>query len=225
MILVFDLDDTLYEEESFVISGFQSVSRYLSTLKSLDQAIEFKKMYKIFKEKGRGNTFNYYLKSNGIFSVKLLKRIVAVYRTHIPSITMLDEDRKTIETLSNEYAMYLVTDGNKNVQSNKIKALDIEKYFKKIFITHRYGLHASKPSIYCFQKIIELEKVSWNDIIYIGDDPSKDFINLRKAGCNTIRVLQGRFNRIKLSHEYEADFEIEKLTELPEMLEKIESST
>jgi len=225
LILVFDLDDTLYEEESFVISGFQAVSKYLSTLKSLEQSIEFKKMYKIFKEKGRGKTFNDYLKSNGIFSVKLLKTIVAVYRTHTPSITMLDEDRKIIETLTYQYAMYLVTDGNRNVQNNKIKALDIEKYFKKIFITHRYGLHASKPSIYCFQKIIELEKASWHDIIYIGDDPNKDFINLRKAGSITIRIIQGRFSRIKLSREYEADFKIEKLTKLPKMLEKIEIRT
>ena len=86
-------------------------------------------------------------------------------------------------------------------------------------------MHASKPSIYCFQKIIELEKASWSDIIYIGDDPNKDFINLRKAGSRTIRIMQGRFSRIKLSHEYEADFEIENLTKLPKMLEKIGIST
>ena len=119
--------------------------------------------------------------------------------------------------------MYLVTDGNKNVQNNKIKKLDIEQYFKKIFITHRYGLHASKPSIYCFKKIIELEKSSWKDLIYVGDDPNKDFINLRKVGAATIRIRQGRFRRTQLCQDYEADFEILELTELPKILEKLET--
>ena len=218
MILVFDLDDTLYEEESFVISGLQAVSVYISNLKSLEQKTEFKKLYKLFQEQGRGNTFNYYLEDNGIFSVKLLNKLVAVYRSHIPSIMMREEDREIIEALSKEYSMYLVTDGNRNVQNNKIEILDIGSYFKKVFITHRYGLHASKPSIYCFKKIIELEKIGWNDLVYVGDDPNKDFINLRTAGANTVRIRQGRFRRIKLSQDYEADFEIMKLTQLPTII-------
>ncbi len=218
MILVFDLDDTLYEEESFVISGLQAVSVYISNLKSLEQKTEFKKLYKLFQEQGRGNTFNYYLENNGIFSVKLLNQLVAVYRSHIPSIMMRAEDRATIEALSKEYSMYLVTDGNRNVQNNKIKRLDIGSYFKKVFITHRYGLHASKPSTYCFKKIIELERIGWNDLVYVGDDPNKDFINLRKAGAKTVRIKQGRFRRIQLSQDYEADFEIIKLTQLPKII-------
>ena len=118
MIIVFDLDDTLYEEESFVISGLQAVSVYTSNLKSLEQKTEFKKLYKLFQEQGRGNTFNYYLENNGIFSVKLLNKLVAVYRSHTPSIMMYEEDREIIEALSKEYSMYLVTDGNRNVQNN-----------------------------------------------------------------------------------------------------------
>jgi putative hydrolase of the HAD superfamily len=39
-------------------------------------------------------------------------------------------------------------------------------------------------------KITELEKTGWNDLVYLGDNPNKDFINLRKLGANTVRIRQ-----------------------------------
>ena len=37
MILVFDLDDTLYDEITFVYSGFSAVSKYLSLQFNLNE--------------------------------------------------------------------------------------------------------------------------------------------------------------------------------------------
>ena len=107
-----------------------------------------------------------------------------------------------------------MTDGNKNVQSHKVNSLKLDKYFKKIFITHRYGKKNAKPSLYCFQKIKETEKCNWDDMVYIGDNPNKDFISLKKVKAKTIRVLTGNFSRTFVGDEYEAESSINSLFEL-----------
>ena len=223
MILVFDLDDTLYEERSFVMSGFKAVANYMAEKNNLNIEDELNKLYRILNEKGRGQTFDYYLKDHKIFTKTLLKKLIKIYRGHYPNINLTFEDRKVLSQLQKKYSLFMVTDGNKNVQLRKIQSLGIEEYFKKILISHRYGIKASKPSIYCFQKIINREKVDWCKIVYIGDDPHKDFINLRKIGAKTIRIRKGRFSEVNLGSKYEAEFEIFNLNELPKLINKIEN--
>lgn len=89
---------------------------------------------------------------------------------------------------SKNIPLYIVTDGNKIVQNNKIEALNLRKHIKKDFITHRFGKKHSKPSTYCFEKIRKLENVNPEDIVYIGDNPNKDFVNIKELGFRTIRI-------------------------------------
>jgi putative hydrolase of the HAD superfamily len=131
------------------------------------------------------------------------------------------QDRRILEIISKKYPTYLVTDGNKKVQESKIKSLNIHRYFKKIFITHHYGIKNAKPSIYCFQKILELEKNNWKELIYVGDNPKKDFINLKKVGAITIRVKQGMYKNYMPKKNFDAEFEINKITELPKIISKL----
>ena len=115
----------------------------------------------------------------------------------------------------------MVTDGNKNVQANKVKALNLDKWFKKIFITHRYGIKNSKPSLYCFEKIKSNERCNWEDLVYIGDNPSKDFVSLKKVNGKTIRVLTGNHATTFASKEYDSDYTINSLSELDSLLKII----
>ena len=45
-----------------------------------------------------------------------------------------------------------------------------------------------------------------NDLIYIGDDPNKDFLNLNIKKAITIRINQGRFKNISIEKKYEAKY-------------------
>ena len=130
---------------------------------------------------------------------------------------------KVLKQCGTDSNLYLVTDGNKLVQSKKIESLGLGPLFKRIFITHRFGLDAAKPSLKCFEIIRKLENVTWSELVYIGDDPNKDFINLKKAGAVTVRVMTGRFSDVKKGQEFEADWQIESLGELPAILRKIHS--
>ena len=123
------------------------------------------------------------------------------------------------------YPLYIITDGNKIVQKNKIKALNLENHIKKTILTSNYGLRNSKPSTFCFQKICDMEKTSPTNLVYIGDDPHKDFVGLKREGFKTIRLFKGRFKNERLSKEFEADYKIKSLKEInEEFIKKISAN-
>jgi putative hydrolase of the HAD superfamily len=213
MVLVFDLDDTLYPEISYVKSGFMAVAEWGEKELKLDKKSSYSEMLKILNEHGRGQVFDLWLKNK-----KHVKKAIQIYRRHKPDIKIYDE-AKSILGMYSHSPLYIVTDGNKNVQSNKIKALCIASIFNKVYITHRYGLKNSKPSVYCFQLIKNREACEWRDIVYIGDNPNKDFVGIKKLGVKTVRVLTGCYKAQLVSREFDAETTINSLLHLEKVLE------
>ena len=214
MILVFDLDDTLYDETTFVKSGFRSVAQFLSENYSLSEKEIYQALLTEF-EKGRGSIFDEVLLKNHIFSKKLVRKCISVYRLHAPDIKLYAEAKQCLKRFK-DYPIYIVTDGNKVVQYNKIKALGLDKIVKFYFITYRYGRHHSKPSPYCFQKIASLEKTNASDIVYIGDNVTKDFVGIKPLGFRTIQAMTGQYAHIQKPASYQAETKINSLNELTE---------
>lgn len=223
MIVVFDLDDTLYSEISFVKSGFKAVSAHISSEVKENEKQVFEKMLEVLKTRGRGQVFNLVLDQYGIKTKSKVKKCLSIYRTHFPDIDLPTESLSVLKKLSKLHALYVVTDGNKVVQENKLKALKVSNYVKKVMPTHNYGISKSKPSTYCFELIRKWEKTSFNDMIYIGDNPNKDFINIKKLGMNTIRINQGMFKDVFLSEEYTARFKVSKLSEIEGIINNLET--
>jgi putative hydrolase of the HAD superfamily len=217
MILVFDLDDTLYEEITYVQSAFRSVALYLGVKYKLNAPEIEKSLIQILEYKGRGEVFNEVLKSYGIYSKTEVKKCLAVYRNTKPEIKLNDDAVRCLERFA-YLPKYLVTDGNKLVQSAKITALNLEKYFTKTIPTHNFGIRHAKPSTYIFHKILEWEKAQPYELLYIGDNPNKDFVNLKLDGFRTVRINTGMFKDLRLGSAYEADHDINSLDELNESL-------
>jgi putative hydrolase of the HAD superfamily len=212
MVLIFDLDDTLYDEITFVYSGFNAVSDYLSSAYGLDNKSVFKACCSELDNNGRGQVFNTVLKKYNLYSKSSVKKCLSVYRSHFPKISL---NKDAIDYLNYfKGPKYVVTDGNRIVQGNKAKALQLSDYVKKVFVTHAYGLKNSKPSPYCFEKIAAIEKVSYDQCVYIGDNPKKDFVTIKKLGFKTIRIKQGMFKDVKMDEEHDAHESIHSLLDL-----------
>ena len=58
-------------------------------------------------------------------------------------------------------------------------------------------------------------------MIYIGDNPKKDFINLKPLGMRTIRILQEDCSKKKVSKKFDAEFKIFSLIDLVNILQKL----
>lgn len=221
VILVLDLDDTLYDESTFVDSGFAAVAQFLSTTVDEPATELHARMQDLLAEHGRGRVFDLLLASAGIPASEaqtLVPQCVEVYRTHEPAIALSPEVSLLLDELSSRFPLYLVTDGDPDVQARKIAALRLTPYFRECFRTWAFGREAGKPSLTCFEMIRAREGGTWADLVYVGDDPSKDFVGLRGVGARTIRVLTGRFRDIVADEDHEADVAIPDITQLGSVL-------
>lgn len=218
MILIFDLDDTLYPEIDFVKSGMRAVADFMQEKHGFDskQTLEF--LLWSLNNNGRGEVFDDLLKKHDIWSRSKVDKLVSVYRHHSPSIELFDAAKNVLERYYQDSDLFLVTDGHKIVQKNKITALCLNKYFVRMFITHRFGIKNAKPSTHCFELIKKSKKTDWDKLVYIADNPAKDFVNLKKLGVKTIRVLTGSYASVKAVPGYDAEYHIENLDFLADVL-------
>ncbi len=216
MILIFDLDDTLYSENTFVESGFKAVADRLQAQRGWNAEESLCYLLEVLERKGRGTVFNELLARHGEYRHSAINDCIKTYRHHQPNIQLADAAKRLLNRLPPP--LYVVTDGHKVVQKNKVQALDIESLFTKVYITHRYGLRHAKPSTRCFELIRARERCAWTDLVYVGDNPAKDFVNLTPLGVQTVRVLTGIHKDAIAKPGFEATQVIQSLDHLPACL-------
>ncbi|GGN93197.1 HAD family hydrolase [Saccharibacillus kuerlensis] len=221
-VFIFDLDDTLYDEIQFVKSGFHAVATHLSERHRIDTEEAYSFMLNVLEHEGRGSVFNRVLEYYGHFSKKNVQKCLSVYRLHRPNLKLSDDAIQVLERLKG-HPVYIVTDGNKLVQRNKIYALGLNEQVKKVYITYRYGRIHSKPSPYCFLKIAEAEKVPCSEMVYVGDNANKDFVGIKPLGIRTIQIRQGAFYHLPFADTHQAEVSIDRLTEIFEVIKSWES--
>ena len=73
MIIVFDLDEVLYDEKTYVISGFRAVSEFLEKDEAIPKKIIFEYLKRRLKN-GRERIFNDLLDNFRIYNQKNLKK-------------------------------------------------------------------------------------------------------------------------------------------------------
>lgn len=217
MVLIFDLDDTLYEEITYVKSGFRAVARWLESEFAWDEELSYRYLRTVLEAEGRGRVFDRLLQRHGRYSTALVQKCVEVYRHHRPLIQLSPAAQDLFPKLV-RMPLYLVTDGHKLVQAYKVAALGIHYRFRKVYLTHRYGLRSAKPALTCFERIRTRERCRWGEMVHVGDNPAKDFVNLTPLGVRTIRVLTGAHRDVEARPGYEATYRIPDVSYLPDVL-------
>ncbi len=223
--VVFDLDDTLYDEVEYCKSGFAAVAQFLSSLADTPSAERISDAFwKEFVAGNRTKTFNSGLDKVGVsFNEKLIAKLVEVYRNHRPKIKLPQDSRDTLNQLSGKYTLALLTDGFLPAQKLKVQALGIEKYFRCIIYTEELGRQFWKPSPVGFEKLLQTLNVKPQNVAYVADNPAKDFIAPGKLGILTIQLI--RPARIHTESTQEAvaaaKYVINELTQLPLLLDRL----
>jgi putative hydrolase of the HAD superfamily len=54
-------------------------------------------------------------------------------------------------------------------------------------------------------------------MMYIGDNPKKDFVNCNKVGMLTVRLLRGEFKILRVTKNFDAKYKIKNLRELSKL--------
>ncbi|WP_342642055.1 HAD family hydrolase [Rhodoligotrophos ferricapiens] len=215
--LVFDLDDTLYLERDFVRSGFTAVGRWLRAEKGIRgfEAI----CTELFAAGERMQVFNQALDHLGLGAEPdLLAKLIHVYRTHEPQITLADDARRYLESATGPHA--LITDGFLATQEAKVRVLKLDQSFGQVLCTACLGAGFGKPHPRCFEITEAWARPFGRPLVYVADNPLKDFVTPKARGWLTVQVA--RPERVHLcaapDARYEPHASVASLDELDECL-------
>ena len=177
--IIFDLDDTLYPEKDYVKSGYSQVARLFPTIP--DAADQLWQYFQTGKP-----AIDVFLQAIGQENRK--EECVKLYRNHLPDIKLYKEIKPLLLKLKSQgVKLGLITDGRPEGQRNKIKALGLDTLIDDILITDELGgPQFRKPCDIAF-RILQLRwNIPFDQLLYVGDNPVKDFLAPRTLGMKTI---------------------------------------
>lgn len=189
-VLVFDLDDTLYSEREFVLSGFAAVDAWLAQRHGL--AGFGAEATRLFEAGTRGRIFDEALRRLAVDGAgELVPHLVDVYRGHAPRISLLEEARWALQHFHGRLRLGLITDGHAATQRNKFAALGVSRYFAHVVFTDDLGRANWKPSPLPFRDVMDRLGCAGDECVYVGDNPVKDFVAPNALGWLTVQIRRG----------------------------------
>lgn len=218
--VIVDLDDTLYLELDYVGSGYRAVADWAYARWGLPAQGTVDQLWRFFAL-DRRTVLGDWLDTLGHGSA--LAEAIGVYREHTPEIELSAHWRRLLRRWRREFALGVVTDGRASVQAAKVEALRLADVVDVIVYSDNLGGPAAwkpNPLPYC-TACLRL-RVQEGLAIYVGDNPSKDFLGARRAGLASVRLrLPGGLHATAEPREigHQPDYEALSLDELDSVIE------
>lgn len=181
-VVVFDLDDTLYNELDYLKSAYQHIARHL-------EPTNWKPLYATMLSlyRSQENVFkNLAAQYNVAASV-----LIDMYRFHSPKLQLFDGVLAVMNAITSKNGkLAIITDGRTKTQTAKLKALGIYELFDHIVISETLG--TEKPNEANF-KAIE-SAIAGQTYWYIADNLKKDFIAPNNLGWHSVALIDNGKN-------------------------------
>lgn len=218
--LLIDLDDTLYDERSYVLSGFRAVAAELAERHPrLDAGDLAAAMEAELDAHGRGRIFDVVLEQAGL-GPDMIGDMIRVYREHRPAISLWPGVADTLKFLAKTYRLAIVTDGLALMQARKVEALGVAELVDEVLLCWEHG--APKPDPACYLEAMRRLGAGPAASVVIGDNPGHDMAAAAAAGCRSLRVRTGRFSG-QGHGAFPPDAEAARFTEVATVLADLEA--
>jgi putative hydrolase of the HAD superfamily len=215
--VIFDLDDTLYAERRFALSGFRHVATVVAASRSVSPAFAFSVLVECFRRGQRATAFQTLCDALGS-SAESVPALVDVFRSHVPSLTLPRSSARTLEEIRRTWRVAIVTNGAPDVQRSKVAALKLENLVDAVIFACEHGSGAGKPEPAPFLAAAERLKVTPDRCVFVGDDPTRDVAGARAVGMRTIRIARGPHRRSAPPSNEEADVVTTAIAEVPRLV-------
>ncbi len=215
--VVFDLDDTLFLERDYVISGFEAVGKWAAGRLAIPHFAS--ECIERFEGGQRHDIFDSVLRAHLEGAPPgLVASLVESYRTHSPRIELASDARAALAGMPQDWPVAVLTDGPVASQSRKCAALGLRSRASLIVMTGELGPRFWKPGTAGFEDISA--RVAADAFAYVGDNPDKDFVAPRQLGWTAVRIRRPRGLHYAASNCAAAppDFEIADCRELVSIL-------
>ncbi len=189
--VLFDLDDTLYPQQQYVLSGFRAVSDYLHNIYGIHI---YDELVALFLAGDRSDLFTkVLLRHFKEVEETLARKLLHVHQTHNPRIELYADARVSLAMLiSRNIRVGLVTSGDSAIQRRKVAALDLEPIIDAVvypddLIGSRQSLQLVEDAFHIMALQLGLEL---NEMAYVADNPSADFVVPRKLGMGAVHIFR-----------------------------------
>ena len=186
--VVFDLDDTLFPGRQYAVSGFRAAGNYLKRIFGVDLHADLIQAY----EAGHGDGSVEYVLRRRFKDVEplLLNRLEGIVRCHMPVLELYPDARTALALLGTHGFMAgIMADGPAHVQRNKISALNLKPLVNSMVMADDLGGREYwKPAPDPFHILALQLEIEVHEMVYVGDDPTLDFLGPRRLGMGTIRI-------------------------------------
>lgn len=211
-LLFIDMDDTLYDEGSYVLSGFRAVAEAVAArFPGAEADALYGDMIAELTAKGRGRVFDAALAGAGIAAdPALIADLVEAYRAHKPTLSLWPGVSDALADLRRDHHLAVVTDGQGTMQRNKAEALGLAERVDELVYCWEH--QAPKPEPGCYHRVLEAQGVCADQAVVIGDRPDHDMAAAKAVGCRSIRVRTGRYAAVE-SGAFEADATVADFTQ------------
>jgi putative hydrolase of the HAD superfamily len=174
--VVFDLDDTLYNEDHYHCSGIKAVADFVRQVYGVEV------LHKLVAWKAAGIKDLWSMLCNELrICTDAKEAFLWAYRLHAPTITMEPSTRDAVARISTACSgVAILTDGRSTTQRLKIAALKLDSY--PLFVSEEWQSEKPHPA-----RFIEIaRKYPAKRYVYVGDNPQKDFKAPNELGWVTV---------------------------------------
>jgi putative hydrolase of the HAD superfamily len=186
--VIFDLDDTLYAEKSFALSGYRAVAKAHSDLLGHPETA-YQRMCELFDSPNRARVFNVMLEEAGQrVADATVAKMIQTFRNHIPTINLYPDALATLVSLRPDYRLGVISDGFLVAQQNKVASLQLTSMVDQVVLTDELGREFWKPHPRAFELIADMLKVEHAACAYVADNRAKDFVAPNALGWHTIQI-------------------------------------
>ena len=227
--ILFDLDRTLWDFQANSFQTFKemyetfrlgelcntSFDVFYSQYKSINAVLwDMYRQGTLLKEVLYVKRFSLTLEHFGVGECSDLSRKLGdFYVLEGPKKTgLVDGARMLLDYLhTKNYPMYIVSNGFKEVQNEKIKTSNIDQYFTKVYLSEDIGYQ--KPNRKIFDAILCDLRANAAECLMIGDDYAVDVVGAMNAGIDQIY-----YNPDGVAQAMKPTYEVKHLVDIMEIL-------
>ncbi|MDI4650321.1 HAD family hydrolase [Cohnella hashimotonis] len=196
--IIFDLDDTLIPERQYIESGYKYIANIISFKLGKNSFELYHLLIELFEENSQKVFNRLFEKLEVTYSQEEIDNLVIEYRNHMPCIDFFEDVIPCIKLIKSKHIkLGIITDGFTRAQHQKLNVTKADEIFDEIIVTDDLGREYWKPHPRAFEIMKERLNVEFEEMIYVGDNPEKDFYIRKIYPIQTIRINRGGHYSLK----------------------------
>lgn len=222
--ILFDLDNTLFDFVQMKDSAVEAaVDAMIDSGMPLSKEEATARIFEIYGEQGieYQEVFDQLLSERfGAINPKWLAAGIVAYRRAREAALILypHVNNTLVELLKRGLRLAVISDAPRNQAWLRLCYLDLHHIFDPVITFEDTG--QKKPSPGPFEKALQLLRLEPSEVIMVGDWPERDMVGAKRLG---IRTVFARYGDTFDTRESGADYEINDLSKLLDVLDTIET--